>query len=242
MINLARNGKEANAYVLITAAHNEEAYIERIIQSVLSQEVLPRKWVIGSDGSSDRTEEIAGRYAKAHAFICLVRLSRSHGRDFACKVNAIHVGREHLKDVDYEFIGNLDADVSVAPSYYARLLEKFEADPRLGLAGGFVFDEQFGQFRCRRTNSIWSVAHAAQLVRRECFERIGGYAPLKYGGPDWCAEVNARMRGWRVSHVQNSESSTTGSLGLRMDSCAIGSARAAWISRWVATRCLRYLT
>jgi len=47
-----------NLYVLITAARNEEAYIEKTIKSVISQTILPKKWVIVSDGSTDRTDEI----------------------------------------------------------------------------------------------------------------------------------------------------------------------------------------
>jgi hypothetical protein len=49
------------------------------------------------------------------------------------------------------------------------------------------------------SNNVRSVAHAAQMVRRECYETIGGYVGLKYGGEDWCAEVKARMRGWKVT-------------------------------------------
>ena len=42
-------------------------------------------------------------------------------------------------------------------------------------------------------------AHGAQLVRRTCFEQIGGYLPLENGGEDWCAEVTARMLGWNTT-------------------------------------------
>ena len=45
-------------YVLITPARNEEIYIEKTIQSVISQTVLPQKWVIVSDSSTDNTDEI----------------------------------------------------------------------------------------------------------------------------------------------------------------------------------------
>jgi len=37
-------------YVLVTPAHNEEAFIEKTIQSVIQQTVLPLKWVIVDDG------------------------------------------------------------------------------------------------------------------------------------------------------------------------------------------------
>jgi glycosyltransferase involved in cell wall biosynthesis len=44
--------------VLTTTARNEVAYIGRTIESVLAQTLLNVKWVILSDGSVDRTDDI----------------------------------------------------------------------------------------------------------------------------------------------------------------------------------------
>ena len=55
------------SYVLMTAAYNEEAFIEKTITSVLEQTLLPKKWVIVSDNSTDGTDAIIDRYAKQHA-------------------------------------------------------------------------------------------------------------------------------------------------------------------------------
>ena len=43
-------------YVLITPARNEADFIEKTIQSVIAQTVLPLRWVIVSDGSTDDTD------------------------------------------------------------------------------------------------------------------------------------------------------------------------------------------
>ena len=103
----------------------------------------------------------------------------------------------------YDFIGNLDADVSFEPRYFELLFEKFTCNHKLGLGGGFICEEKNGKFVGRTMNNLRSVPHAIQMFRRECFEGIGGYIPLKYGGPDWCAEVMARMRGWEVSSFED---------------------------------------
>ena len=50
--------------MLITPARNEEAFIEETIRSVLAQTVLPRRWIIVSDGSTDRTDDIVQRHAR----------------------------------------------------------------------------------------------------------------------------------------------------------------------------------
>jgi glycosyltransferase involved in cell wall biosynthesis len=185
----------------MTAAHNEEADIERTIQSVLAQTIRPARWLIVSDNSTDRTNEIVQRYADENSFICFLRVTRPPGRNFASKVVALRSGEHLLKDVPYDFIGNMDADLSVEPTYFEDLMRQFELNPRLGLAGGFVYEEKNGQFVSRSVNQVYSVAHAAQLVRRECYEGFGGYAVLRYGGEDWHAQTSARMKGWEAHSV-----------------------------------------
>jgi biofilm PGA synthesis N-glycosyltransferase PgaC len=185
-------------YVLMTAAHNEEAFIEKTIMSVLAQTLLPLRWVIVSDGSTDKTNEIVEKYSTAHEFIVFLKLTRPPGRNFGSKGLALEKGCKLLNGLPYGFIGNLDADVAVEPFYFEVLLSKFERDPRLGIAAGFIYEEQDGEFRSRTANRIDSVPHAAQLARRECYELIGGYNVFKYGGEDWFAQTCARMKGWRA--------------------------------------------
>lgn len=186
------------AYVLVTAARNEEAFIEKTIAAVISQTLPPKKWVIVSDASADNTDKIVQGYAERNQFIELLRIEESRARDFASKVHAFNAGLERLKGSDYEFVGNLDADVSFDASYFVRLVRRFERDPGLGLAGGFIYERDSGGFKVRFGDSVRSVAGAVQLFRRECYESVGGMLPLKWGGEDWYVEVMARMKGWRV--------------------------------------------
>jgi len=187
---------EEHAYVLMTAAYNEEANIQRTIDSILAQTQLPKRWVIVSDGSIDGTDEIVRDYAKHHEFIRFLRVDRSPGRSFRSKVVALRNGSKLLEDANFDFIGNLDADVTVGSSYFGDLIHRFSKYPSLGLAGGFVCEETDGVFRSRKINRVYSIAHAAQLLRRECYDDIGGYAVLEYGGEDWHAQTTARMKGW----------------------------------------------
>ena len=190
---------DTNSYVIATAAYNEEQYIENLIRSVLAQTHRPACWVIVSDGSTDRTDEIVKDYASRHEFILLQRVTEDHPRNFVAQVHAINRGFKRLWSRDFDFIGNLDSDVTFGPEYFAALLSKFRADPQLGLAGGYICERRKGRFEDRSMNSPRSVAHAIQLFRRACLEQIGGgYTPMPYGGPDWHAEVNARLRGWKV--------------------------------------------
>lgn len=186
-------------YVLITAARNEQSYIEATIRSVLEQSVVPLKWVIVSDGSTDETDSIIRRYAVSNEFIDLVRKDTSQKqKGFASKVAAIHLGYERLKELEYDFIGNLDADLSFKADYFQQLLKRFEDNQRLGIGGGYIYENLGGRFRARPTNTEESVAGGIQLFRRNCYDAIGGLQPLVLGGEDWCAEIMGRIAGWEV--------------------------------------------
>jgi glycosyltransferase involved in cell wall biosynthesis len=187
-----------SSYVLLTAAFNEEAYIQETIESVLAQETLPKVWVIVSDSSTDRTDEIVRRYAENHSFIRLIRRNKDQNRGFASKVFALRAGLQSISLETFQFIGHLDADISLEPSYFTVLLEKFEREPMLGLAGGWFSEKIGGEFQLSPGSHPGSVPGALQMFRRKCYEEIGGLLPIEYGGEDWYAEVMARKSGWQV--------------------------------------------
>jgi glycosyltransferase involved in cell wall biosynthesis len=184
-------------YALITPAYNEEKFIGLTIASVVSQTIRPVRWIIVSDGSTDGTDDIVRSASESHEFIRLVRLCDDHSHNFAAQANAIGAGFKHLQGVEFDFVGNLDADISFGPDYFARLLSKFYENDRLGLGGGWLHEMKGGSFKPVKTH-VNSVPHPVQLFRRECFETIGGYPPLPYGGSDTYAEVGVRMHGWQV--------------------------------------------
>jgi glycosyltransferase involved in cell wall biosynthesis len=184
------------SYVLITPARNEERFIELTIKSVVAQTVRPLKWVIVSDGSTDRTDVIVQRYSVDHPWIELVRMPERRERNFAGKVQAFNAGHARMAGLKYDIIGNLDADVSFDAEYFEFLLGKFADNPRLGVAGTPYREGSF-QYDYRFT-SIEHVSGQCQLFRRECFEEIGGFVPRKIGGVDLVAVTTARMKGWET--------------------------------------------
>ena len=185
-------------YVLITPAHNEEAFIEKTLGSMSAQTLLPERWIIVDDGSSDRTAEIIQRYARRFRWIELVQRPPRLDRDFAGKVHAFNAGLEYVQSLSFDVIGNLDADLSFEPDYLEFLIRKFAADPRLGVAGTpFTEDDGYDTVRDSFEGEN-HVAGGCQLFRRRCFEDVGGYIPNPAGGIDWIAVTTARMKGWRT--------------------------------------------
>ncbi len=183
-------------YVLITPARNEAMFIEETIKSVIQQTILPIKWVIVSDGSTDGTDDIVKKYVAQHGWIELERMPERQERHFAGKVHAFKAGYMKVSNLNYDIIGSLDSDISFEKDYMSFLLSKFAINPKLGIAGtpfkegGVSYDFRF--------SATEHVSGACQLFRRECYENIGGYIPAKGGGIDLVAVLTARMRGWET--------------------------------------------
>lgn len=184
-------------YVLITPAHNEEAFIEKTIESVVHQTALPLRWVIVDDGSTDRTAAIVGRYLERYPWMELLVRPRRQDRTFAGKAHAVNAGCEQVTNLHYQVLGNLDADISFENDYLEFLLLRFAQDPRLGVAGT-IFREQGYSSGSDSFEGSKHVAGGCQLFRRECWQAIGGYVPHCAGGVDWIAVTTARMLGWKT--------------------------------------------
>lgn len=184
-------------YVLITPARNEEAFIEKTLESITRQTVPPMRWVIVNDGSTDATVAKIHPYLANNPWITLVDLPVRRERHFAAKVFAFNAGQEKVRDLRYVVIGNLDADVSLDQDHFEFLMNQFIEDPTLGVAGTVFREHGYNS----ATDSFEGEAYVSgqcQMFRRECFEEIGGYKPNKGGGIDWMAVTHARMIGWKT--------------------------------------------
>lgn len=211
-------------YALITAARNEEEFIERTIKSVINQTILPIKWIIVSDHSTDGTDDIVNKYSNEYSFISLLKFDGTLNRNFASKVHAISAAFDLLKNLDFDFIGILDADITFDENYYINIIKKFDESAKLGVAGGGFYDVYDGK-KIKILYSPYSVRGAVQLFRRKCFEEIGGIYPLRFGGEDAVACAAARMYGWEIQTFEDIivyHHRKTGSAGLNIFSMKFG--------------------
>jgi glycosyltransferase involved in cell wall biosynthesis len=183
--------------VLVTPARNEAQFIEATIISVVAQTVRPLKWVIVSDGSTDATDEIVSRYAVAYEWIELLRMPERKERHFAGKVKAFNAGKATVDGLHYEVIASLDADITFERDYFAFLLGRLAADSQLGIVGTPYVEKTEESFDYEFT-SLDHVSGGCQVFRRECYETIGGYVPVKIGTVDCIAVITARLKGWKT--------------------------------------------
>jgi biofilm PGA synthesis N-glycosyltransferase PgaC len=186
-------------YVIITPAHNEESFIRFTLDSVVAQTVKPDQWIIVDDGSTDDTAQIIQEYVEHYVWIKQVTLPVAGSRELGARVVRVFYEGYKLIEADYDFIVKLDGDLSFAPDYFERLLEKFAEDSRLGIAGGVLYIPVGNQWQLEKV-PVDHVRGATKVYRKACFDEIGGL-PL-VNGWDGIDEWRAQMKGW-ITHSYN---------------------------------------
>ncbi|MDI5950843.1 glycosyltransferase family A protein [Flavobacterium sp. LB2P84] len=183
-------------YYIVIPAHNEEAFIALTLDSLISQTVLPKKVVIVNDNSTDKTAEIVTAYAKENPFISLVNKTSSAIHLPGSKViQAFHKGFEIL-DEEYDVIVKLDADLILPNNYFETILNIFEKDATIGMAGGFAYIEKNGEWILENLTDKDHIRGAFKAYRKACFQQIGNLKPAM--GWDTVDELLSKFYGWKV--------------------------------------------
>jgi biofilm PGA synthesis N-glycosyltransferase PgaC len=182
------------SYVLISPCRDEAAYMEKTLDSVVAQTVRPARWVIVDDGSTDATPEILARYAAAHDWIEVVRKPDRGARAVGPGViEAFYFGLDRVRLDDYAYLCKLDLDLDLPPRYFEALIERMEADPRLGTCSGKPWFRLNGRWISEKCGDEMSVG-MTKFYRRECFEAIGGFVREVMWDAIDCHK--ARQLGW----------------------------------------------
>jgi glycosyltransferase involved in cell wall biosynthesis len=189
--------------LLVTPARDEAPHLERTIRAVAGQTRRPDLWLIVDDGSTDSTPEILRRVSDELPFIRVLRVPHAaeNGADrlaFAAEARAFNWALRGIGLDAYTHIGKLDADVELPAEYFERLLEQFERDPMLGIAGGGLLERGRSGW-CLAKVPAYHVRGALKLYSRECFEAIGGIEERL--GWDTIDETCARMQGYATRSI-----------------------------------------
>jgi poly-beta-1,6-N-acetyl-D-glucosamine synthase len=184
------------AYVLVSPCKDEAEYIEKTLQSIEAQTIQPVQWVIVDDGSVDGSMEIVARYRERMPFIRIVHRSAGARQVGPGVIRAFNEGMAHI-DVEYDFICKFDVDLDLPPRYFEVMLERMDADPRLGTCSGkpYYFHSGTGQRVSELCGDETSVG-MIKFYRRVCFQEIGGFVVCN--GWDMYDNHLARWYGWRA--------------------------------------------
>jgi biofilm PGA synthesis N-glycosyltransferase PgaC len=188
-------------YVIVSPVKDEEKYIEETIRSVVSQTVKPLKWIIVDDGSLDKTPEILLRYARMHEWIDVLSTERRAERDLgSAEVLAFNMGYERVKDLEFDFVVKLDCDLRFDNSYFEDIFTRISIDLKWGIVSGIYYEKDAGGW-LPVSMPDYHAAGACKIVRKKCFEEIGGFVPHK--GWDTLDQIRAGLRGWKTGHFKD---------------------------------------
>lgn len=176
-------------YCVITPCRDEARYARRTLDAMVRQTVRPALWVIVDDGSKDETPAILADYARRYPWIRVVtRADRGERKVGPGVIDAFYSGYATIDPADYEYVCKLDLDLDLPPRYFELLIERMEANPRIGTCSGkayFVppgrpddvvtFPIDGGQGLVSEKLGDENSAGMTKLFRRTCFEQIGGF-------------------------------------------------------------------
>jgi poly-beta-1,6-N-acetyl-D-glucosamine synthase len=183
-------------YIIITPVRDEARHIVKTIDAVRAQTLLPMRWIVVDDGSTDGTGEILDREARATSWMRVVhRPNRGRRVNGGGVMEAFYAGYALLDTEPWRFLVKLDGDLSFGADYFERCLAHFEADPGLGIGGGTVCQLEHGETTVdSKGDPPFHVRGATKIYRRECWDQI---APLLQApGWDTVDEVKANMLNW----------------------------------------------
>ncbi|TRX24966.1 glycosyltransferase family 2 protein [Flavobacterium franklandianum] len=183
-------------YYIVIPSYNEEAFVALTLQSLISQTVLPSKIVVVNDNSTDKTAEIVLEFAKENPYISLVnKTSEAIHLPGSKVIQAFQKGLETL-DNDYDIIVKLDADLIFPPNYFETIINHFQTDSKIGMAGGFCYIEKNGYWVLENLTDKDHIRGALKAYRKETFKQIGGLKPAM--GWDTVDELLCKFYNWKV--------------------------------------------
>ena len=185
-----------NKYLIISPCRNEEQFMKKTLDTVCNQSVLPEKWIIVDDGSTDETANILKEYANRYDFIeIMTRENRGHRKVGPGVIEAFYDGMKGERIDEYDFICKLDLDLELPLKYFEILINRMENNPRIGTASGkpYFIDKKTGEHiseLCGDENSVGMT----KFYRVKCFKQVGGFVrEVMWDGIDG---HRCRMLGW----------------------------------------------
>jgi glycosyltransferase involved in cell wall biosynthesis len=184
-------------YYVVIPAHNEEAFLEQTLISLVNQSLLPSKAIVVNDNSTDTTGSIISKFTQQYDFIEQLNIvSKGEHLPGSKVISAFNHGFAHL-DSNFDFIVKLDADLELPKNYFEKIGFAFKSNPLIGIAGGFIYEEDSsGHWVKRHPMDKNHVRGAFKAYSQVCFKAIGGLRQAM--GWDTLDELLAQYHGFKT--------------------------------------------
>ena len=200
-MNLFKNDLDQPLVSVIIPAYNAETFLAKTLESVLSQTYQNIEILVVDDGSTDTTAEIVKSFAKKDSRISL--LQQPNAGVAAARNLAIEKSRgEYIAPIDADDIWypqNLEKQVkclnSSAPSVGVVYSWSVDINEKDLLTGGFYNSTIEGEVYTALVYKYFIGNASSSLIRRICFEKIGGYnCKLKLENAQGCEDWELHLR------------------------------------------------
>ncbi len=181
---------------IIIPVFNEEKYLERCLDSIIKQTLLPTKLLLVNDNSSDNSETILKKYSKEFLWIKYINIKSNQAHIPGEKViTTFYKGLETI-DSNYDIICKFDSDIILPENYLESIINIFNSDPKVGIAGGNLYIKKKNKWVYEKISSKDHVRGPIKSYRKKCFEDIQGLR--KSIGWDTADVLIAQYHDWKI--------------------------------------------
>lgn len=201
------NDATAPKVSIFIPVYNSEKYLAKTLESLLAQTFHDFEIIIADDGSTDKSLEIARFYENRDKRIRVLPLL--HNGEVTARNEAI----KHANS-NSTYLLNHDSDDISFPAKLKRLVEYLETHPEIAVVGCLAeyFDDEGNDKgqppiecqpeRIRETfGKVNSMINSAALIRREVFNKIGGYREEYRSVDDYDFFTRALCAGFELANV-----------------------------------------
>ena len=181
---------------VIIPVYNEQDFIKKSIESILSQTTKPQKVIYVNDGSTDESKNIIRKFSEQYDWINLIdhKVKKEHepGKKV---VEAFNFGLRNL-DIDCDILCKFDGDIIIPNDYIERIINIFSEKNNIGIAGGNLYIRKGDKWIYENIASKSHVRGPIKAYRYSCFKDIKG---LKSSiGWDTVDVLLAQKKGWEI--------------------------------------------
>jgi glycosyltransferase involved in cell wall biosynthesis len=192
-------------YALVTAVKNEEFLLPALFHTVSNQSILPERWIIVNDNSTDKSTSLISSFSKSKSWVEAVHIQGNNEYNSLNYSIAIRKGCDRILKLidtnllDVEYIGLVDADVKFTSKHFEKLMNEFYSDKNLGICSGDIYYLDGNKITKFNDNGDYPVG-TIRFWSYECFIKTGGF--IETHAPDTVSNIKAIQNNFKIKRFK----------------------------------------